>query len=139
MKNIKIINEHSSYINFLLLLSDGRFASSSHDKTIKIFNMNSNYHCDINLFSDSINCNQLLELDNNKLVFCSSINVKIWSINQLSYQCILSFKFQSGCSFSKIIQLTNNRFASSSIKKSIKIWNSKHPYNLIKTLSRRIE
>ena len=101
--------------------------------------MNNNYHCDINLFSDSINCNQLLELDNNKLVFCSSINVKIWSINQLSYQCILSFKFQSGCSFSKIIQLTNNRFASSSIKKSIKIWNSKHPYNLIKTLSRRIE
>ena len=49
INNIKTINEHSNYIKSLLLLSDGRLASCSFDKTIKIYNINNNYHCDITL------------------------------------------------------------------------------------------
>ena len=49
INNMKTINEHSDYVNSLLLLSDGRLASCSDDKTIKIYNINNNYHCDITL------------------------------------------------------------------------------------------
>ena len=51
--NIKTINKHSKDIPSLLLLSDGRLASCSFDKTIKIYNMNDNYHCDITLEGDT--------------------------------------------------------------------------------------
>ena len=53
INNIKTINEHSKDIPSLLLLSDCRLASCSFDKTIKIYNMNDNYHCDITLEGDT--------------------------------------------------------------------------------------
>ena len=51
----KIINQHSDSVFSIILLTDGRIDSSSHDKTIKIFNMKNNYHCDITIFhSESV-------------------------------------------------------------------------------------
>ena len=87
INNIKTINEHSS-IHSLLLLSDGRLASCSQDKTIKIYNINNNYHCDITLEGHTNGVNYISELDNNKLISCSDDrSIKIWSISQSSYQC----------------------------------------------------
>ena len=136
INNIKTINEHSNYINSLLLLSDGRLASCSYDNTIKIYNINNNYHCDITLKGHTDCVYYISQLDNNKLISCSEDKtIKIWSITQSSYQCDYTINNAHSKRIFKVISLTNNRVASCSADSTIKIWNSNHPYNLIKTLN----
>ena len=133
--NIKIINEHSDDVYSLLLLSDGRLASCSYDKTIKIYDIKNNYHCDITLEGHTHSVNYISQLDNNKLISCSDDrSIKIWSITQSSYQCDYTINNAHNGVIFKVISLTNNRIASCSYK-TIKIWNSNHPYNLINTLN----
>ena len=134
MNIIKTIHKDNSYVCSLLLLSDGRLASCSNDRTIKIFNMN-NYHCDITIKGHNNGVNYISELDNNKLISCSYKEIKIWSINQLSYQCDYTIHDAYSDYIGKVIQLTNSRIASCSKDNTVKIWNSNHPYNLIKTLN----
>ena len=123
-------------ITSLLLLSDGRLASCSDDKTIKIYNINNNYHCDITLEGHTSYVRYISELDNNKLISCSDDrSIKIWSITQSSYQCDDTINNAHNDWINKVISLTNNRIASCSDDKTIKIWNSNNPYNLIKTLN----
>ena len=136
INNIKTINEHSDSIYSLLLLSDGRLASCSDDKTIKIYNINNNYHCDITLEGHTSDVMCISELDNNKLISCSDDrSIKIWSITQSSYQCDYTINNAHNDCIFKVIPLRNNRIASCSADRTIKIWNSNHPYNLIKTLN----
>ena len=133
--NINSIYEHEESVNSLLILSDGRLASCSRDKTIKIFCINNNYHCDITIEGHTDNVYYISQLDNNKLISCSFDNsIKIWSITQSSYTCDFTINNAHSHSIWKVIPLTNNRIASCSSDKTIKIWNSNHPYNLIKTL-----
>ena len=71
INNVKILNEHTKGINSLLLLSDGRLASCSNDKTIKIFNINNDYYCDIIIRGHTKEVCYISELDNNRLISCS--------------------------------------------------------------------
>ena len=136
INHIKTIKEHCYGVTFLLILSDGRLASCSFDKTIKIYNMKNNYHCDITITGHTGSVKYISQLDNNKLISCSyDISIKIWSITQKSYQCNHTFKKAHSSGIWKVIQLTGNRIASCSIDKTIKIWNSRHPYNLIWTFN----
>ena len=59
----------------------------------------------------------------------------ISSITQSSYQCDYTIEEAHSDYIWKVIPLRNNRIASCSGDKTIKIWNSNHPYNLIKTLN----
>ena len=133
---IKKINEHSDSITSLLILSDGRLASCTHDKTIKIYNLNNNYHCDLRIKTGHpYAVTYLTQLKNNKLVSCSfDQKIMIWNINQSSYTCDYSIKTAHNSYIFKVIPLTNNRMASCSWDKTIKIWNSNHPYKKIITL-----
>ena len=113
--NIKIINEHSDDVYSLLLLSDGRLASCSYDKTIKIYDINNNYHCDITLEGHTHGVIYISQLDNNKLISCSGDKtIKIWSITQSSYQCDYTINNAHNDVIHKVISLTNNRIASCS-------------------------
>ena len=58
----------------------------------------------------------------------------ISSITQSSYQCDYTIEDAHNDWICKVILLRNNRIASCSWDKTIKIWNSNHPYNLINTL-----
>ena len=110
INNIKTIKEHSDYVHSLLLLSDGRLASCSDDKTIKIYNINNNYHCDITLKGHTDYVTYISELDNNKLISCSyDSSIKIWSITQSSYQCDYTINNAHNDYIYKVISLTNNR------------------------------
>ena len=133
--NIKTINERSKFVTSLLLLSDGRLASCSRDKTIKIYDIKNNYHCDITLEGHTDCVTYISQLYNNILISCSSHTIKIWSITQSSYQCDYTINNAHNDYIWKVIPLTNNRIASCSGDKTIKIWNSNHPYNLINTLN----
>ena len=135
-KNIKTINEHSDNVSFILLLSDGRLASCSYDSTIKIFNINNNYHCDITINTGHTErLNSICYTKNNKLVSCSEDkSIKIWKIFKATYQCEYIINDAHTSSINNVISLPNNRLGSCSNDNTIKIWNSNPPYNLIKTL-----
>ena len=132
---VKHINEYSNYVYCVVLLSDGRLASCSRDKTIKIYNIKNDYNCDIIIEEHTKDVTYLCQLNNNKLISCSSDkSIKIWSITQFSYECDYTLKKAHNGFIYKVISLTNNRIASCSEDKTIKIWNSNHPYEYITSL-----
>ena len=58
----------------------------------------------------------------------------ISSITQSSYQCDYTIEEAHSDYIWKVIPLRNNRIASCSWDRTIKIWNSNYPYNLISTI-----
>ena len=135
IKESKIINEHTNGVTCIILLSDGRLASSSKDKTIKIYNINNSYHCDMTLEGHTNSIYYICEIKTNKIVSCSQdLSIRIWSINESSYTCEHCI-FQSHSYLPKqLIPLSEGRIASSSIDKFIKIWSITPPYKLLKSL-----
>ena len=134
-RNIKIINEHISGVHSLLQLFDGRLASCSNDKTIKIYNMKNNYHCDITITGHTECITYIDQLNDGKLLSCSyDQSIKIWTLFTTSFKCDYTIENAHNGWINKVISLTNNRFASCSWDKTIKIWNNNHPYNLIRRL-----
>lgn len=118
-----------------MLLSDGRLASCSKDHSIKIYNMNNDYHCDITIKEHTSDVNDICEINQGKLVSCSNDkSIKIWSIYKSSYHCEHTINKAHEGPVLKIISLSNNRIASFSYNTTIKIWNSNQPYNLLTVL-----
>lgn len=130
-----IINEHTDSVDSVLILSDGRLASCSHDKTIKIYNMNNNYKCDITINTEHTDCvANISQLENGKLVSCSGRALKIWSIYESSYKCECTIYEAHNKWINEVISLTNNRIASCAEDKLIRIWDVNRNYNLIEVL-----
>lgn len=138
-KKIKNIEEHSATIYSLLLLSDGRLASCSADKTIKIYNIENNYNCEITVEGHTDAVSDLCQLENKKIVSCSDTTIKIWSISVLSYKCECTKNNSHEDRINKVISLSNNRFATCSNDKQIKIWSASHPYNVITELNGHLD
>ena len=121
IKNITIITGHTDSVNSLLLLKDGRVASCSDDKTIRIYDPSNDYHCDQVIERHSKGITSICQLDDGTIVSCSydkSIMIGDYTINNAHYSWIL-----------KVITLPNNRIASCSPNMTIKIWKSNPPYS----------
>ena len=81
-KIIRTFTDHKEAVRDILILSDGRLASSSQDKTVKIWNL-TNGNCEQTLIghSDTIYC--LLELPNSMLLSGSQdSSFGVWNISQ---------------------------------------------------------
>lgn len=135
IKETKIIKEHTDGVTCIILLSDGRLASSSKDKTIKIYNINNSYQCDMTLEGHTNYIDYISEITNKKIASCShDLSIRFWTIKEYSYTCDYCI-FQSHSSpLKQLISLSEGRFASCSADKLIKIWSITPPYKLIKTL-----
>ncbi|MDD6137147.1 MAG: hypothetical protein PUB54_08295, partial [Lachnospiraceae bacterium] len=122
IKSIKTITDHTDYyVNSLLLLNDGRVASCSRDKTIRIYDPSNDYHCDQVIKRHSKGIISICQLDDGTIVSCSndkSIMIGDYTINNAHESWIY-----------KVITLPNNRIASCSNDYSIKIWKSNPPYS----------
>lgn len=130
--NIKTITDHCGGIYSVILLKEGRLASCSRDRSIRIFN--NDYHCDIILKHQATSILSISELENGNLVgCCGDKSIKIWSIND-NYSCDFTISKAHSSKINAIISLSNNRMASCSDDGTIKIWNSNNPCNLFNTL-----
>ena len=130
--NIKTINNHEKWVHSLLLLNDGRVASCSEDKTIKIFDSKNDYHCDITIEGHREGVISICQLENAKIASCSiDKTIKLWTITEFTYQCDYTFEEAHQEQINKIISIPNNRIVSCSWDTTIKVWNSNNPYNLI--------
>ena len=121
--NTKTINDHSDIGNSLIMLKDKRIASSSQDNTIKIFDTNNNYHCDITIKGHNDYVTSIAELDNGNIASCSwDYSIKIWSISKNSYKCLSTIRNAHQNWILKIVFVHPNRIASISTDETIKIW-----------------
>ena len=121
IKSIKTITGHTDYVNSLLHLKDGRVASCSDDKTIRIYDPSNDYHCDQVIKRHSEGIQSICQLDDGTIVSCSddkSIMIGDYTIKNAHDDWIW-----------KVITLPNNRIASCSYDKTIKIWKSNPPYS----------
>ena len=121
IKNITIISEHTDAVYSLLHLRDGRVASCSDDKTIRIYDPSNDYHCDQVIKRHSKGINSICQLDDGTIVSCSddrTIMIGDYTINNAHDDSIF-----------QVITLPNNRIASCSWDKTIKIWKSNPPYS----------
>ena len=118
IKSIKTITGHYSYVISLLHLKDGRVASCSDD--IRIYDPSNDYHCDQVIERHSKGIRSICQLEDGTIVSCSfdAIMIGDYTINNAHDRWI-----------DKVITLPNNRIASCSDDKTIKIWKSNPPYS----------
>ena len=120
--NNKILNENSDLIFSVLFLKDGRMASCSDDKTMKIYNIINDYDCDITIRKHRGLIYSLLVLKDGRLASCSSDrSIKIYDINNMNYHCDITIRGHSD-SVSYICQLENEQLFSCSFDRTIKLW-----------------
>jgi len=117
-----LINIHNDYINCLLCLNDGRFASASFDSKINIYNKNL-LTIDIQINEHYKSVTFLTQLKNNNVVSCSedkTINIiKIINNKYILIQTLLEHHW----GVNKIIELNDKQnLASCSDDKTIIIW-----------------
>ena len=127
-----VINEHTNSVTSLCVLSDGRLASCSSDKSIKVYNKET-YECELTIKGHTEGVVYISLLANGYLASSSLKEIKIWEITKDTYQCIQTLAGHGGW-VKKVIQLKDNRIASCSNDKTIKIWKYNSMYECIKTL-----
>ena len=120
IEEVKTITTHISTVNSLLLLKDGRVASCSLDKTIRIYDPSNDYHCDQVIKRDSDGIPSICELDDGTIVSGSWKTIIIGDY---------TIKNAHECWINKVITLPYNRIASCSDDETIKIWKSNPPYS----------
>ena len=136
--NLKISNTltyHLNYVNQIILLQDGRIASSSSDKSILIYNKE-NYSVELEI-KDLNDCVYNIIQGSNGYIF-ASIRYGLISIFKLtsltSYQNVQNIK-EHNKGVNKIIELKDGRFVSCSNDKTIKIWKFNNQLILEKTIN----
>ena len=147
---IQEIKEHKNWVYSLITLSDGRLASCSADRSIKVYTINDNsYKLDINIekahgggvdftikeFGKLTNAVTFInEIETRVILSCGDdCTIRLWELGNTSYKHIATLEGHSNW-INKAIKLTRDRFASCSVDGIIKIWNANSPYNTTKTL-----
>ena len=68
---MKTITGHTDYVLSLLLLKDGKVASSSSDRTIKIYNQFNDYHCAQVIKRHRNGIDSICQLDDGTIISCT--------------------------------------------------------------------
>ena len=126
---IDSLDYHDDFIETIILLDDGRLASSSNDKTINIIDINNDYHIDITMYAFDNKVPSICQIDTNTIVsFCEDLSIKIWKLNKTDFELLFTIESAHQDSANKVLSLTNKRFASCSFDNDIKIWKGCTPY-----------
>ena len=130
MKAIQTLKDHSLGVNCLCVLKDGRLASSSADKTIRIYNL-SNFKCEAVLESHTKGVTYITQLENGCLASSSGDGkINIWKANNQGFDLVETLHGHENW-VNKIIQLSKGRMASCSNDYTLRVWKSSEPYKCI--------
>lgn len=114
--NIKSLNNHSSYVNNIIILKDGRLCSCSSDQKIIIYNKNFEIEATI---KDNANIYYHSQLSNYDIISCCKDNtLKIYSI--YGYNLIYVLRGHN-MPVLKMIEV-KGKIISSAWDKTIKVW-----------------
>ncbi|MBS1988026.1 WD40 repeat domain-containing protein [Candidatus Dependentiae bacterium] len=118
--HVSTLEGHTGWVNCIKQLNDGRLTSGSRDKTIKVWDLNTN-RCFVTLegHAGSVKC--IKQLNDGRLVSCScDRTIKLWDLN--TNRCVATLEgHKSGVNC--ITQLNDGRLASCSDDGTIKLWN----------------
>ena len=125
IKNFKILKDHSSTINYLNQLRDGRLVSCSSDKTLKIYDKFSfNLQLTIDQHLDYVY--SFTELNDGRIISCSKDKTMkvIKLIGEDKYHIEQTLEGHTGEVY-KIIEIKDKQLISISNDKTMKIWKLK--------------
>ena len=118
----------------LLLLLDGRIASSSYDALIKIYNVDT-YEPELTIGVHTEEVVDLINIDIHHIASCSyDRSIIIFYICGLEYYCEHIYESAHDDWIKGICKLSMNRIASCSNDTTIKVWNINKPNNLIRVM-----
>ena len=134
---IKSYTPKRELLNSLIKLVDGRILASFSQSIIQILSIDDKYniHCDIEINeNEPKSFTYISQLKNGKIITCKKRSIKIWNLDKTS--CVNEKTIDNAHldNITKLIPLSNNRMASCSYDKTIKIWSSESPYSLLGTL-----
>ena len=111
---IRKIDAHKNRISSLLILQDKRLCSVSDDKTIKIFNPKKNFLNEITMCLHNNIIYGIIQIKDGRLLSFSSGRIcLIELIGEKNYKCIQTINETNICYNSNLIELLDNRIATS--------------------------
>jgi len=128
---IHTLKNHTSNVNCLTILKDGRLVSGSNDKSIIIYNKET-YKCDLIIkeHNDDVYC--ITTLSSGVLASCSfDRTIKLFNIKDKEYNILQTLNYHSSCVI-KIIELKNKSLVSCSADESIIFYNKDNNNKYIK-------
>ena len=142
-KNFKIyeskisntLSHHSGAVNQIILLKDGRLASSSNDKKIIIYNKE-NYSIELKIDKFDSEVSNIIQINNGNIIASlTSGFIYILKLASTSYEIIQKIQAHGSC-VRKTIEIKDGRLISCSDDKTIKIWKlNNNQYILENTLN----
>ena len=123
----------------MIFLHDGRIASCSSDKTIKIFSLLT-YLCEITIPAHDDEIWYIAELPTFNIVSCSDdSSIKVWSITKDNFTLVHCIPNAHVGYITQILPISENRMVSCGHDETIKIWSSVSPFALVKLLKEEDE
>jgi hypothetical protein len=135
--NYKILNNHTSSVNQIELLKDGRLISCSDDNTLKIYKKNT-FELQLSIKEHTSYVNSFTQLYDERIITCSNdYTMKIIKlIGEEKYKVDQNLEGHLGSVY-KIIAIRDNELISISLDKTMKIWiiNNESKFNCINTIT----
>lgn len=123
----------------MIFLHDGRIASCSSDKTIKIFSLLT-YLCEITIPAHDDEIWYIAELPTFNIVSCSDdSSIKVWSITKDNFTLVHCIPNAHVGYITQVLPISENRMVSCGHDETIKIWSSVSPFALVKLLKEEDE
>ena len=117
--NKKTLNDHTNYVNNIIVLNDGRLCSCSSDQKMIIYNKN--YEIDLTI-KDNCNIYYHSQLSNNDLISCCKDNtLKIYNLYNVNQYSLIQTLKSHEKPVLKVIEV-NDKLISCAFDKTVKIW-----------------
>ena len=118
----------------VIQLKDGRLATCSSDKTIRIWNPDENFVCTHTLKGHTYSVSSLIEFQDGRIASCSGDKtIRIWDPTD-NFNCSETLTGHTFLVYS-LIQLKDGRLASGSFDNSVKIWDPLDHFKCCLTLT----
>lgn len=110
VKQVTTIKAHDdSYVQCMLILKDSRLATGSRDTTIKIWNINYRYKCDLVLKGHTSPVAKIIQLKNYNIVSVDHVSLIVWSVQMHTYQQLMRVKYKFHEILNCVTEVANNR------------------------------